>query len=414
MRRNQLYIIAAVVVLISDILLVSFFNNIWLLLVKDAMLLGFLYWGANQVSQARTNRFHDAVSEIVDRENLDLTTRFDNAPSELQPATEELTRVLKRTEDIVTNAMSSAARLIPMSQELADSYSNTTQKALLQANYSSSMMEAMDAISSQSNDIAEQSVAITQDSTEGNTSVQDCQRSMTSTNTVVNRLSEHMTHAETAMAELKQETDQITTIVEVINSIAEQTNLLALNAAIEAARAGEQGRGFAVVADEVRSLAARTRDATDEVQQMLEKIQGYANDMLGVVTESAESSRENQGLSKEVTERLQQLVEIIARIEHSASSIGSSAQQQISSAEQASHAVQGLGELNKETLEDSQLHAVSKDDLEKLALQLKGNLENFTISSDPWHTNRRKNPRLQEDTPQEPLTEDEDEGAELF
>ncbi len=415
MRRNQLYAIATVIVVISDVLLVSFFNNIGLLLVKDATLLGFLYWGAKQVSQARTERFHDAVSGIVDQEKLDLTTRFDNAPGELQPATEELTRVLKRTEDIVTTAMSSAARLIPMSQELADSYSNTTQKALLQSNYSNSMVNAMSAISSQSNEIAEQSTAINEDSNQGNTSVQDCQHSMASTNTVVNRLTEHMAHAETAMAELKQETDQITSIVEVINSIAEQTNLLALNAAIEAARAGEQGRGFAVVADEVRSLAQRTREATDEVQEMLEKIQGYANDMLGVVTESAESSRKNQELTSDVTERLQQLVDIIGRINQSASSIGSAAQQQISNAEEASHAVQGLEDLNKETLENSQLHVVSKDDLEKLAMQLRDNLASFTISSDPWHTNRRNKPRLQEQGSPETIGEDEeDEGAELF
>src|SRR5690606_14034870 len=99
-------------------------------------------------------------------------------------------------------------------------------------------------------------------------------------------LSSTINHAVSVINSLATETTQIESVLEVINTIAEQTNLLALNAAIEAARAGEQGRGFAVVADEVRLLAQRTQKSTEEVQQMIESLQKNSKDAVSVIEQS--------------------------------------------------------------------------------------------------------------------------------
>nr|WP_257498027.1 methyl-accepting chemotaxis protein [Aeromonas media] len=111
------------------------------------------------------------------------------------------------------------------------------------------------------------------------------------TRETISQLADEMVETVQAVSRLEQETQQIGSVLDVIRGVAEQTNLLALNAAIEAARAGEQGRGFAVVADEVRTLATRTHSSTDEIRQMIQRLQEEAGRVVSSITQLQQLSR---------------------------------------------------------------------------------------------------------------------------
>jgi len=394
-RRTQLYTLVGSVVLVADLALHQFFDNLWLLLLRDALLIGALYMGACKVAAVRIGLLHEKVDQILQGGKINLTAKFGaDVPPEITSLARELNRLLARVEEAAEQSMSAASRLIPMSEELADSYNDITQNALMQSNYSQSVMAGMTVMSEKSDAVATRTQVIAKQLTEGTQAVGNCQTSMSNANKVVTELNGHMLEAESALAQLQQESDQIGSIVEVINSVAEQTNLLALNAAIEAARAGEQGRGFAVVADEVRSLATRTRESTDEVRAMLERVQARTKTMTGVMEKSGEASQATLEQVSSVTERLGELASIMGQVSESGEVIGCLASEQHQASAAAQSSVDALNTMSADGLESSRMRPLTKEDLENVALQLQERLSIMVTANNPWHTGRREKARL--------------------
>jgi methyl-accepting chemotaxis protein len=197
----------------------------------------------------------------------------------------------------------------------------------------------------------------------------------------MNRIAEVVKKSAVTVQALGKSSTQIGEIVQVIDDIADQTNLLALNAAIEAARAGEQGRGFAVVADEVRKLAERTTKATKEIALMIKKIQV---DTSGAVASMEEGTREvDKGitLAQRAGSSLYEIVSVVSQLTDMATQIASGSEQQTAAAEQISKNIEGISSVTHESAAGTQEIARAAEDLSQLTTQLQRLVAQFTIGA---------------------------------
>jgi len=170
----------------------------------------------------------------------------------------------------------------------------------------------------------------------------------------VERLSEEMKNAEEVIGVLETDSDNIGSVLGVIRGIAEQTNLLALNAAIEAARAGEQGRGFAVVADEVRTLASRTQSSTDEIQSVIEQLQEGAKKAAGTISRGNESLKQNLEQAQQTNEVITNIADAMVNIGNLNIQIATAAEQQTAVTEEISRNITNIVSVAGDNLDRSQ------------------------------------------------------------
>ena len=178
---------------------------------------------------------------------------------------------------------------------------------------------------------------------------------------------------------LAKESEQINTVVDVIKSISAQTNLLALNAAIEAARAGEQGRGFAVVADEVRSLAGKTHASTQEINNMVEELQKGSRDTVSAIEASLTEVNEAVSKASHAGDSLNNITSSVDQMKHMNLQIATTAEEQISVSEEINRNIVRIAEMAELTDQDANKTAESTQTLSSLASQLSSLIAKFKI-----------------------------------
>ena len=183
-------------------------------------------------------------------------------------------------------------------------------------------------------------------------------------------LGKELSHTVSLATELEQDSQQIGSILDVIRGIAEQTNLLALNAAIEAARAGEQGRGFAVVADEVRTLATRTQKSTDEIQQMIAKLQKGTNavaNSMEITQEQSNKTATQAGVAGDALSEIVSSIDVITDMNHQ---IASAAEQQSKALDEINRNVNNISDLASESIAHNQSTSNASHQLQQVGLEL--------------------------------------------
>jgi len=207
---------------------------------------------------------------------------------------------------------------------------------------------------------------------EGRKVVNDVKRS-------IETLADKVQSGAEAINEVEKESDAIGKILEVIRGIAEQTNLLALNAAIEAARAGEQGRGFAVVADEVRTLASRTQESTSEIQNMIERLQSGTQQAVSVMEEGRSYAGSSVEQALQASEMLDAINEVIAHISTMNTQIATAAEEQGAVAEEINRSVIRISGIADETAEGALRSTESSDQVRQLSDELRNLTSQFKL-----------------------------------
>jgi methyl-accepting chemotaxis protein len=301
---------------------------------------------------------------------------------ELGEAGLALNKMKSSLSEVIQSIASTAVHVASASEELSSTAAQQAQGAETQKDQTSQVVTAMQEMATTVMQVSENSNRAAASSKQAADTARQGGAIVDETLTKMRAISESVRSTARKVEELGKSSDQIGRIIGVIDDIADQTNLLALNAAIEAARAGEQGRGFAVVADEVRKLAERTTTATKEIAQMIRTVQEETKTAVGAMEDGTRQVEEGLTTTSQAGDSLKQIIQMSEQVGEMITQIAAAATQQSSATEEINGSMEQIAHLVKESAEGAQQSAKACQDLSGLAMDLQKMVGNFKLEGD--------------------------------
>ncbi len=314
------------------------------------------------------------------RKSDDLTKRIEVLrDDEIGDVSKDFNILIDYFHKMVEKIYTSVTKLESATEIVSQSVHNTQGSINQQAMQSDMVATAVTEMGAAANDIAKNAETTAATVNSVHDSAQLGSEKVQSTIGCVGSLANSLVSAGDSMNQLKEKSDGITSVLDVIKGIAEQTNLLALNAAIEAARAGEQGRGFAVVADEVRTLAIRTQDSTAEITNIINELQNSTTEIVGVVEQCKEEGVNSASMAKEAGEVLETIMSEMQTISQMSTEIATAVEQQSNVVEEINLNVMQITNLGEEINSESNSNVAATKDVSEQATLLHETVDIFKV-----------------------------------
>ncbi len=308
----------------------------------------------------------------------DLSKRLDVIGQDgIAKIAESTNTMLQRFQTVIKDVQDSIGLINTSADSLSVATTQAYEGMKEQMNQTDQVTTAINEMAQAVQEVASSASSAASSTQEADEEVKKGRQVVMTTIEAINQLASEVEQAADVIQNLHNETDEIGSVLDVIRGIADQTNLLALNAAIEAARAGEQGRGFAVVADEVRTLAQRTQESTEEIQQKIEKLQQWAGQAVTVMehgTSTAENSVEQASSAGQSLETINNSVSTITDMN---TRIASAAEEQTAMAGEVERHAATIREVAQESGQSMSQIDNSSDELARLALDLRRLADQF-------------------------------------
>jgi methyl-accepting chemotaxis protein len=355
-------------------------RNRWIIIAASVINIVLSLFVVLWIIRSITRPLHEAVETANRIAAGDLTVQLqEGGTSETGQLLSAMKTMVDKLKGVIVDIREASAQVAAGSERLSASSEEISRTMHDQTNRSSQIATAAEEMSQTVIDIAKNASSIAQSSADtsaiahkGSTIVS---QSVAETKTVA----ETVNKSAVVMQTLGEKSTQIGEIVAVINDIADQTNLLALNAAIEAARAGEQGRGFAVVADEVRKLAERTAKATAEISQMIGAIQGEVDNAVNAMNQTNKQVDVGLRYSVEAGEQLESIVSSVSSLQNMIQQIASATEEMSSTSEAISGDIQAVAGGAREISTGAEDIAHASSELAHLSAKLKSIVDRFKV-----------------------------------
>ncbi|WP_158227240.1 methyl-accepting chemotaxis protein [Mangrovitalea sediminis] len=319
------------------------------------------------------------LSEIAEGD-ADLTQRLDeNRQDEIGDLARAFNRFVARIQRLVGEVAASTSQVAAAAEELSATSEETRGHISRQRDETEHAATAINEMSATVRDVATNASDASQAARLADGEAHQGREVVGAAVKAIDALAVEVEKAAEVIKGVEGHSEQIGSVLAVISGISEQTNLLALNAAIEAARAGEQGRGFAVVADEVRTLASRTQDSTEEIRSMIDRLRGGAKDAVSVMESSRELAQSGVEHARNADQSLEAITRSVAQINDMNALIATAAEEQTAVAEEINRNVTSINTSTQQTATGAQQAATASEELARLASQLQQLVGQFKV-----------------------------------